>query len=38
MYKVAPATRQLFAGFDPDDLATAHRVLTQVIERAGQIS
>lgn len=35
---VAPATRQLFGGFDPDDLATAHRVLTQVIERADQIS
>jgi DNA-binding MarR family transcriptional regulator len=34
---VAPATRELFAGFDPDDLATAHRVLTQVTERAGQL-
>lgn len=34
---VAPATRQLFAGFDPDDLATTHRVLTRVTERAGQI-
>jgi len=35
---VVPATRQLFGGFDPDDLATAHRVLTQVIERADQIN
>lgn len=34
---VAPATRELFAGFDPGDLATAHRVLTQVTERAGQL-
>ncbi|HEY7264243.1 MAG TPA: hypothetical protein VH589_22525 [Trebonia sp.] len=34
---VAPATQALYAGFDPDDLATAHRVLTQVIERAGQL-
>jgi DNA-binding MarR family transcriptional regulator len=35
---VAPATRELFSGFDPDDLATAHRVLTQVTERADQLS
>ena len=34
---VAPATRELFSGFDPDDLATARRVLTQVTERAGQL-
>jgi DNA-binding MarR family transcriptional regulator len=34
---VAPATRELFAGFDPADLATAHRVLTQLTERAGQL-
>ena len=34
---VAPATRELFAGFDQDDLATAHRVLTRVTERAGQL-
>lgn len=35
--KVAPATRDLFSGLDADDLATAHRVLIQVTERAGQI-
>jgi hypothetical protein len=35
---VAPATRRLFADFDPDDLAIAHRVLTQVIARADQIT
>jgi DNA-binding MarR family transcriptional regulator len=34
---VAPATRDLFSGLDTDDLATAHRVLIQVTERAGQI-
>jgi hypothetical protein len=34
---VAPATRELFAGLDPDDLAAARRVLTQVTERAGQL-
>lgn len=34
---VAPATRELFAGFDPDDLAATRRVLTQVTERAGQL-
>lgn len=34
---VAPATQALYAGFDPDELATTHRVLTQVIERAGQL-
>jgi DNA-binding MarR family transcriptional regulator len=35
---VAPRTRQLFAGFDPDDLATAHRVLAQVVERADHLA
>jgi hypothetical protein len=34
----APATRELFSGFDPDDLATAHRVLAEVIARADQLS
>jgi hypothetical protein len=34
---IAPTTRELFAGFDPGDLATAHRVLTRVTERAGQL-
>jgi hypothetical protein len=27
----------LFACFDPGDLATAHRVMTQVTERADQL-
>ena len=35
---VAPRTKQLFDGFDPDDLATAHRVLAQVVKRAGQLA
>jgi DNA-binding MarR family transcriptional regulator len=34
---IAPTTQALYAGFDPDDLAITHRVLTQVIERAGQL-
>ena len=34
---VAPVTRELYAGFEPGDLATARRVLTQVTERAGQL-
>jgi hypothetical protein len=35
---VAPTTRQLFAGLDPDDLAAAHRVLTQIVARAGELT
>ena len=35
---VAPATRELYAGLDPDDLAIAHRVLTQIITRADELS
>jgi hypothetical protein len=35
---VAPATRELYAGLDPDDLAVAHRVLTQIITRADELS
>jgi DNA-binding MarR family transcriptional regulator len=35
---VAPATRELFSGFDPDDLATAHRVLADVVARADRLS
>ena len=35
---VAPATRELYAGLDPADLAIAHRVLAQVTERAGQLA
>jgi DNA-binding MarR family transcriptional regulator len=31
---VAPATREIFAGIAPENLATAHRVLQQVIEQA----
>jgi DNA-binding MarR family transcriptional regulator len=31
---VAATTARLYDGLDPDDLATAHRVLGQVIERA----
>jgi hypothetical protein len=35
--KVANVTRQLYADFDPDDLATARRVLVGVIERAERL-
>jgi hypothetical protein len=28
----------LLSGFDPDDLATAHRVLAAVVARADQLS
>jgi hypothetical protein len=28
---------RLYSPFDPDDLATAHRVLVGVIERAAQL-
>jgi DNA-binding MarR family transcriptional regulator len=35
---VAPTTRELFSGFDPDDLATAHRVLADVVARADRLS
>jgi DNA-binding MarR family transcriptional regulator len=31
---VAPATREVFAGIAQEDLATAHRVLRQIIEQA----
>lgn len=31
---VAPTTRELFSGFDTADLATAHRVLAEIVERA----
>jgi hypothetical protein len=34
---VAEATGELYASIDRDDLATAHRVLVQVTERAGQL-
>lgn len=34
---VATVTKRLYADFDPDDLATAHRVLTQVVERANRL-
>jgi hypothetical protein len=35
---VTPATRELYAGLDRDDLAVAHRVLTQIIARADELS
>jgi DNA-binding MarR family transcriptional regulator len=34
---IAPATREVFAGIDQQDLATAHRVLRQVIEQAQRL-
>jgi DNA-binding MarR family transcriptional regulator len=34
---VATVTERLYADFDPDDLATAHRVLAQVVERAARL-
>jgi hypothetical protein len=34
---VAPTTRQIFAGMDREDLATAHRVLRQIIDHAAQV-
>jgi DNA-binding MarR family transcriptional regulator len=34
---VAPITEQLFADFDADDLATAHRVLMLLIDRANRL-
>lgn len=35
--RVAQLTGRLYGGFDQDDLATAHRVLREVVERAGQL-
>jgi DNA-binding MarR family transcriptional regulator len=35
---VAEVTGKLYAGIDGDDLATAHRVLVQVTQRAGELS
>jgi DNA-binding MarR family transcriptional regulator len=35
---VAEVTGKLYAGIDRDDLATAHRVLAQVTERAGELA
>jgi len=34
---VAPTTKQVFADFDPDELATAHRVLVQLVKRADRL-
>jgi DNA-binding MarR family transcriptional regulator len=34
---IAPTIRDLYSGMAPEDLATAHRVLRQVIDRAGQL-
>ena len=36
--QVAETTTRLYAGMDEDDLVTAHRVLTAVIARAGELS
>jgi DNA-binding MarR family transcriptional regulator len=33
-----PTTRELFAGIDPEDQATAHRILNLLTERATKIS
>ena len=33
---VAPTTREVFAGIAPEDLATAHRVLRQIIDHAAR--
>ena len=35
---VAEVTARLYAGFGQDDLATAHRVLAEITERAGRLS
>jgi DNA-binding MarR family transcriptional regulator len=35
---VAQVTARLYAGLGRDDLAVAHRVLAQIIERAGRLS
>jgi len=34
---VTAATRPLYDGFDPDDLATTHRVLIELTERARRL-
>jgi DNA-binding MarR family transcriptional regulator len=34
---LAPLTKRVFADLDPDDLATAHRVLVEVTERARRL-
>jgi DNA-binding MarR family transcriptional regulator len=34
---VTAVTTRLYGGFDPDDLATAHRVLAEVTERANRL-
>ena len=34
---VGALTQRLYSGFDPDDLATAHRVLTEVTEQARRL-
>jgi DNA-binding MarR family transcriptional regulator len=34
---VATVTKRLYADLDPDDLATAHRVLVEVVERANRL-
>jgi DNA-binding MarR family transcriptional regulator len=34
---IGPAVRDLYSGMAPEDLATAHRVLRQVIDRANEL-
>jgi len=34
---VADLTQRLYADLDPDDLATAHRVLAEVTQRANRL-
>lgn len=34
---LVPLTKRVFADFDPDDLATAHRVLVELTERANRL-
>jgi DNA-binding MarR family transcriptional regulator len=34
---IAPAVRELYSGMSPEDLATAHRVLRQVVDRANEL-
>lgn len=35
---VAPLTRQVFAGLDHEDLAVAHRVLVELVQRAEKLT
>jgi DNA-binding MarR family transcriptional regulator len=35
---VAPVTARLYADLDPDELATAHRVLAELVQRANRLT